>query len=77
MTDPLTLIHVVNEHKLHSNVATVGRLQREKSGMTLLFLNLTQEEKNMLYRGNTSSLRMISLRGKVESSPPMKVVEGS
>lgn len=43
---PLTLIHVVNEHKLHSYVTTVGRLEKEESSMAVLALYLTHGEKN-------------------------------
>lgn len=81
MTNPLTLVHIVDEHELDPDVATVGRLEKSnkqegQSDTVNPLRGRTRVDKDTQTR-NTSSLRMISLRGRVVSPPPMKVVGGS
>lgn len=75
LPNPLTLAHVVNEHELNPDVATVRHLEKrnKQDGQRDAGRQMqTQEHKQ-----NTSSLRMISRRGRVVSPPPMKEVGGS
>lgn len=81
LPDPLTLAHIVDEHELDPDVATVGRLRRRKtSGRVSETPQTPMAEPHVHtkeHKQNTSSLRMISRRGRVVSPPPMKEVGGS
>lgn len=75
LPNPLALAHIVNEHELDSDVAAVRRLDKsnKQDGQREAGRHVQTKEHKL----NTSSLRMISRRGRVLSPPPMKEVGGS
>lgn len=77
LTNPLTLVHVVDEHELDPYVTAVGRLKKREHGASGVVVQHQGHARTQTHKQNTSSLRMISRRGRVASPPPMKVVGGS